>query len=131
MNTLQKIIKQELEAEGYLIPNDKYIEAIEEQLDRVNENQEHLYDVEDWIYETYHNDHTMLRKKNDNWEYAIDYLLKQRKLCIEQTGCKPSMMDYNEACQCEEYKDLVWGNIALDDIFEFLLDYYEKEGKVW
>lgn len=131
MNTIQKLIKRELESNGYMVPNDGYLKAIEDELDKVNESQDHIYDIEDWIYETSHNSPKELRKERDNWAYAIDYLLKQRRLCIEQTGVKPCMADFEGGVECDDFKELVWGDLSMSDIFNFLLDYYEKEGKVW
>lgn len=57
--------------------------------------------------------------KNVNMERVINYLNRQREACIDQTGITPSIADYTEHLQSEEFER--WADEHIDDEY-FAID---------
>jgi len=135
MNTLELMVEKVLKDNGY-IANEKLVESIAEYIDMINENKEDsepIYTPAKWLEETKGSTFGVenLVTKLDGCYEICDYLARQREHCIDETGCQLDVEDFREHFDCDEFKDRfgIYG-LTLNDILNFLLVYYQKEGCV-
>lgn len=139
MNTLEYLVKLELDKGGYVY-NQNMLKAAAEYIEMHNEHCDIDNTEDDWMTPAIwlscckENNPDMLIKKNDLYSKICYYLIDQRNLCIEQTGLKPSYDDYKQGMDCDEFRYKIGEGadiLSIDDIFNFLLTYYEREGDIW
>lgn len=132
MNTLELMVAEVLKDNGF-IPHEKAIKAGAEYIEMVNsmkEENEPIYTPEKWLKDTKKfSDEKLLIKKIDGYYEICDYIVRQRELCIDQTGCSFCITDLKEHFDAPDFKER-FGiyDISLNDILNFLLVYYQKEG---
>ena len=137
MNTLEYLVKLELDKDGYIY-NQSMLTAAAEYIELHNEScdidDEDWWTPKDWVFYTKEYYPEKLVKKIELYDKICSYFIKQRNECEDQTGCLPIYEDYKEFVYCEDYKDTIgeyYDMITMSDIINFLLTYYEREGEVW
>lgn len=139
MTTLEKqILKILSDNDLYLNSDLVTIEDIAEYIDGVNDADKEYYSPADWLRDTKINfPEYLLNKQELNKKYyepILSYLATQRELCIEQTGCEPCFEDYEGGMDCDDFNRMLTEheleaehcNIKLIDLFNYLLDYWNK-----
>lgn len=135
MKTLEYLVKLELDREGYYYDR-SILTAAADYIELHNENNvlDDFWTPADWVTYTKDNYPEKLIKKRDLYNKICYYLKSQRDLCREQAGCDPEYYDYEQGMDCEDYVDKCSdyaADISLDDVFNFLLEYYtRREGPV-
>ena len=101
MTYLEKMIKQTLANHNYELASDVTLSSVAEQIDRTNECEDGLYDVNDWIRDTKRNYPENLISLYDVTSKLVPYLAKQINDCYDQTGCYPNIEDYALSLQAD------------------------------
>ena len=109
MNTLELMVEKVLKDNGY-IATPKIVEASAEYIDMVNENKEDsepIYTPEKWLEETKASTFGKenLFTKLDGYYEICDYLVRQRELCIDQTGCSFCIEDLEGHFDAPDFKE--------------------------
>lgn len=139
MNTLEKQIAKVLkDNEIYLNTDITSLSDIADYIDMTNEADDEYYGPEDWLRDTKISfPEYLLNQREVNQRYyepILSYLATQREMCIDQTGREPTFEDYEMGMDCEEYNNMLCQHeldidscsIKLVDLFNYLLDYWNK-----
>lgn len=132
MNTLELMVEKVLTDNNYIaVPS--LVSAAAEYIDKVNENKlpsDNIYTPEQWLKDTKVNYPESLVKRFHGYTAICDYLVEQRKLCIDQTGCSFCITDLVGHFDAPDFQEEFGAyKITLNDILNFLLVYYEKHEK--
>lgn len=128
MTTLEKRVRDYFRRNGYFY-TPEMIKSCAEYIERRNSNSdedEDCYTVLDWAVDTHDNNPEYFMTKQSACELGIEELLKQRDICIDQTGSEPRMADYEMECESETFKRITQEYVTIDDIFNYLLDKVKK-----
>lgn len=133
MNTLELMVEEVLKKNGFVAQPEEVVAAAEciERYNECKDPSDDIYTPEMWLHETMERYPETLPKKKDGYFKIADYLSRQRKMCVEHTGRLPDDRDFAETFECEEFSDK-FGTYDIDfsDFINFLLLYYECEGKL-
>lgn len=128
MTTIQKEVRDYFRAHGFYYTQEMIEECANyiEMKNSETDDDERCYSVTSWINDTITNNPEYFITKLQVCELGISELLKQRDICIDQTGSEPRMVDYEMECESETFKRITHGYITIDDIFNYLLDKVKK-----
>ena len=115
--------------------NDDLINSIAQYIEDVNNSagpDDKTYTPDDWFKDTITQDNEMIKRGDNpsnitlvNREHvmlkALNYLYQQRQLCIEQTGHEPTMEDYINHCESEEFKNITFGYVTIDTLINYII----------
>ena len=124
MTTLEKQVRDVLE-EGRYFYNMEMVKSIAEYIENVNQNapdEDKAYTVYKWLKDTRTNDPKMLVDKPLVMQTAINLFKAQKQLCIDQTGCEPTIEDYIVESETDFFKERTLNKITISDLFNYILD---------
>jgi len=132
--TLELMIEDLFKKKGYMY-NEATISAASDYIEMYNthkDEDEPTMTPASWLKMTEDDypecvDFELITKESLMYRIA-DYFVKQRRECIDQTGCLPCYDDFVQTMECDDYRDQIGGwapEINITDFINFLLDYYE------
>lgn len=124
--TLPKMVKKLLDDNGYF-SDEKTVKAASDYIEGYNITEDDVLTPQDWLKMTKEAFPETLINKDDYYKKVIWALNKQRKLCLDQTGCEPDIWDYSEVLLSDEWEEKFSVHLDITDIFTYLLEFYIKE----
>ena len=138
--TVEKMVKWILAENDYVLnPEVTTMSDVVEYIEMKNNDSDELYTPEMWFEDTKSNFPEYLLRSDGYMEeiYRITLLelLDQRDLCLDQTGCEPTLEDFKGVTLDSEYFedvmkdagfDIKKKHITLDELFIYLLNYWNE-----
>ena len=122
MTTLEKQIKKILDNHDIIYTTD-YIKSVAEYMDIRNSEIEddEIYTPEKWFRDTMENCPDQLVRRTELVNDIVKELFHMQKECLDQTGTLPSLFDYSVYGESDEYKELSYRLITLDEVFNEMI----------
>ena len=129
MSYLENFIRKTLKSEGYFCT--KSIHDIAREIEEKNDCTKDLYSVHDWIVDNRSVEPKVLFKQSTILDKATTYLLEQKEKCFEQTGCTPTIEDYEVCFTSEEFVDRVGYELSIEEFISYMIEYYVDKENIY
>ena len=130
MSTLEQMVEKIFQNHHYVY-NKNLIRNIAQYIEMrnaVRKEDEPIYTPAKWYEETRESNPETFVTQEDVMSRVADYFVKQRDLCIDQTGCLPCYEDFALTFECDDFKDYVgeWADfVDFNGFLNYLLWHYE------
>lgn len=131
MNTLEMMLKDLYEDEGFLY-NESMLSAAAEYIEMYNANKakdERTLTPYRWFSDSKRTCPESFVREDDLYCKVADYLIEQRKLCIDQTGCQPCYEDWKQEFESDDFRETIgeWvDTITITKFLNWLLTVYNS-----